>query len=70
MMDVNKYFKKKTNDKMFCSVCGAKDFKSISIYENEVRGRIISIDFTLHCENDHVCRFKEYIKAVNAYWGR
>lgn len=61
-METKKYFKKKTTDKFFCQVCGEREFKTIAIMENEVRGRVIAIDFTLHCKNDHVCHFKDYIK--------
>lgn len=61
-METEKYFNKKTRDRFRCQVCGCKDFKTISIMENVVRGKIISIDFSLHCKNDHVCHFKEYLK--------
>lgn len=63
-METQKYFKKKTNNKIVCQVCGCREFKTIAIMENEVRGRVISIDFSLHCKDNHVCYFKEYIKPV------
>jgi hypothetical protein len=61
-METDKFFKKKWSKKMVCSMCGSNNFKSIGIFENVFLGRKISIDFSLHCQNDHVMHFKEYIK--------
>lgn len=62
-METEKYFNKKTRHKFFCQICGCREFKKISIFENEVLGKVRSIDFSLHCKDDHVCHLKEYLKV-------
>lgn len=57
------FFKKKTQRKMFCSVCASQEFKAISINKNS-SGRLMLIQFSLHCKNDHVTFFKEHVKPV------
>ena len=60
-MKIEKIFKKKYSHKFVCSICGEKYFKKIGIFENVLLGKVRSIDFSMHCQNDHVSHFKEYI---------
>ena len=62
-METKKYFKKKTCENLFCQVCGTKEFKRILIQENKNNERIGRVEFSLHCKDDHVCHFKEYMKS-------
>ncbi len=63
-MENKTYFKKNISDKIICSVCGSKNFKSITMYEKMHSEKLMLISITMICMDDHVSHAREYKKST------